>query len=78
MESRTEFLSAKEIAAKLGLEASTFSAMVTKGYLPQGIEITGKKLKMWPAEDVAGIAWMLKNRSRMRKSTADEEEMDAE
>ncbi len=72
------YLASKEIAARLGLEASTFSAMVAKGDLPQGIEITGKKLKMWPADDVIGIAWLLRNKSRMRKSTPDEEEKDAE
>lgn len=75
---RTEFLSAKEIAARLGVEASTFMAMVAKGDLPQGIEITGKRMKMWPADDVAGIVWFIRNRSRMRKSTPDEEGKDSE
>ncbi len=75
---RAEFLSAKEMATILGLEANLFKRMVAQGDIPQGIAITGKKLKMWPAEDVAGIAWLLKNRIRMRKSTPDEEENDSE
>jgi len=73
-----QFLTAKEVAVKLGLEPSTFASMVSKGDLPHGVEITGKKLKMWPSEDVAGIAWLLKCRSRMRKSTVDEAESEVE
>lgn len=72
------FLTADEIAKRLGIETYTFRSLVAKGDLPQGVEITGKKLKMWPAEDVNGIQWMIKNRTRMRKSTADEEEAEAE
>ena len=78
MDKEPEYLSAKEIAGRLGLEHSTFLAMVAKSELPQGIEMTGKKLKMWPTEDVSGMAWMLKVKIRMRKSTPDEEEKDAE
>lgn len=73
-----QFFTAKEIAARLGMEASTFTKMVAKGDLPQGIEITGKKLKMWPYEDVPGIAWLLKIRGRMRKSSPEETDDDAE
>jgi hypothetical protein len=37
-----EFLTAKELASRLGLEVATFNRMVAIGDLPHGIDITGK------------------------------------
>ncbi len=66
------FLTAKEVAALLGLEPYTFKAMVAKGDLPQPHTITGKRLKMWALSDIDGMVWLIQQRNRMRKSTPDE------
>lgn len=72
-----EYLSSEEIAMRLGLEESTFLKMVHAGKLPQGMLVTGGKLKKWKRADVAGIAYMLEvMATRMRKSTDDEQEKD--
>lgn len=71
------FLTAKELAIRLGIELNTFRRMVAAGELPNGVAITGKKLKMWPLADVEGMKWIINARSRMKKQTPDEEEKDA-
>ena len=79
MDTEKEFMRAEEIAARLGLETSTFLSMVAKGSLPQGMLVTGGKLKRWRKEDVAGIKYLLDciGFARFRKSTPDEEDRDA-
>ena len=77
MTTRPRFHSSKEVALQLGLEESTFKKMVASGQLPQAIQM-GKRLKMWAEEDIGVMAWLLTNAQRLRKSTPDEEEADAD
>lgn len=79
MDPEREFLRDDEVAARVGLERATFRKMVAKGQLPQGLLITGGKLKRWRKEDVVAIKYILEfiGTNRLRKSTADEEESDS-
>jgi predicted DNA-binding transcriptional regulator AlpA len=70
MDARPQFLSAKECAASLGLEKSTFIKLVNEGFLPQPFNLTGERLLMWPREDVDAMAWLLKSRGRFVKTPA--------
>ncbi len=72
------FLSYAEMSQKLGIPESTLKAMVKKGVLPQPVEITSGKNRMFTFRDVDGIAYMLEviGANRVRKSTLDEEDKD--
>lgn len=68
MERQPAFLTAKEVAAALGLEKSTFTKLVNEGVLPQPFNLTGERLLMWPMEDVGAMAWLLRSRGRFMKT----------
>lgn len=78
MDGEKEFLTAQEMAARLGLQVTTFKRLVATGVLPHAMAITGGKLKLYKRSEVPGMLWLLdlKAMDRLRKSTKDEEEAD--
>jgi excisionase family DNA binding protein len=80
MDSEKEFLTANEMADKLGLQVTTFKRLVATGVLPHAMPITGGKLKLYKRSEIAGMLWLIDLRAmnRLRKSTPNEIEADAE
>ncbi len=73
-----KFLDVEDMSKALGIPASTLAALVKKGVLPQPVEITSGKKRMWTLRDVEGMAYMLEviGAKRVRKSTPDEVDVD--
>lgn len=66
MEGKSLYLTNFEVATAIGISTDMLDELIEAGVLPAGHPV-GKRKKLWSANDVPAMAWLMANHHRLSR-----------